>query len=876
MRAGSSVIGLAVALYPSVAHAQATDDRALVERGVWAGAVDFITSGAPVYSGNADINGSFSIAGVPAGATVDAAYLYVAAAQLQQGSSCVPATVGVDAIPDASVTIDTPGSLPTPVGFTASNCNCSDGGGAASYDVWECRADVTSLVGTTPNGGYLVSGHKLLGTTYGGRFAHVSLVVIYRHASLPPRRVVLLDGIRYMFTSYSNGSLNPYAPVISGFDLQSSPSIELAYHAGGANPTATGDEIRVTGAPNGTISPRLYDAVNPSSNVFNTVSNQGTNGVNNDRFDLDRFSVASGPAQGDSTLTPSFSTGEKYWIFNLVVSAANAPPPDTDGDGYNAGVDCNDADATIYPGAPELCDLKDNDCDGLIDEFLPTKSYYADGDKDGYGGATSVVSCKQPTGYLATSTDCDDTNKAIHPTAVELCNGLDDNCDTIIDPPDSADAKSWYTDADKDSYGTVLLTKACVGPAGAAAFPGDCDDADAKIHPGATDTPYDGIDQNCDGTDPVDLDGDTFGSWTAGGTDCADAIYAIHPGVPELDNGIDDDCDGLVDEGTIHFDDDGDGFTEAGGDCDDKRVDTNPAALEICDGRDQDCDGTKDEGTSCYDDDKDGVTEAFGDCDDANNLVRPGAAEIVNNGIDDNCDGNIDGESYDPDGDGWITSGGDCDQNNADVHPGATELPNGKDDDCDGVIDEGTTAYDDDGDGFPEQFGDCDDGDEYVYTGADEDPTNGRDDDCDGLVDEGTDRTDDDGDGFSEEGGDCDDSDPGIGPQAVESEDGVDDDCDGEIDEGFVDLDGDGITEEAGDCDDNDGWTNPDRPEVCDGVDNNCDERIDEGCVPDDTSNPFETGDAPGSCGCGGGMGASWLGALTLLVSRRRRTSTPS
>lgn len=90
-------------------------------------------------------------------------------------------------------------------------------------------------------------------------------------------------------------------------------------------------------------------------------------------------------------------------------------PGDEDGDGVKVPTDCNDADATIYPGAPELCDSKDNDCDGAIDDGA-SKTWYYDQDGDGYGVASSsVATCTQPIGYAARSGDCDDKDASVNP-----------------------------------------------------------------------------------------------------------------------------------------------------------------------------------------------------------------------------------------------------------------------------------------------------------------------------------------------------------------------------------------------------------------------------------------------------------------------------
>ncbi len=228
------------------------------------------------------------------------------------------------------------------------------------------------------------------------------------------------------------------------------------------------------------------------------------------------------------------------------------------------------------------------------------------------------------------------------------------------------------------------------------------------------------------------------------------------------------------------YDQDGDGFGWCADDCDDRDASSNPGATEEVDGLDNDCDGIVDNGTSAYDDDGDGYSEDDGDCNDADENVNPDASETPGNGVDDDCDGRVDSGEADLDNDGYSTSGGDCDDTDATAAPGQPEIADGVDNDCDGVVDEGTTAYDDDGDGFTEAGGDCDDTDANVYPGATED-ANWIDDDCDGAIDDGTEYADDDADGFSEIGGDCDDADASINPGAYDAAgDGIDSDCDGE------------------------------------------------------------------------------------------------
>lgn len=213
----------------------------------------------------------------------------------------------------------------------------------------------------------------------------------------------------------------------------------------------------------------------------------------------------------------------------------------------------------------------------------------------------------------------------------------------------------------------------------------DCNDDDPAIHPFRDEIANDGVDQDCDGADFVDLDGDGYSEAEG---DCADRDPAIHPGaVDRCDDGVDDDCDGLTPT-CDDLDVDGDGASTREGDCDDEDPDVGPHAEETpYDGVDQDCDA------STPDDDLDGDGVRRGrDCDDADPSRAPGVPEVPGDGIDQDCDGR-DARTDDRDLDGYPADV-DCDDDQARVNPGAMEVwADGVDQDCDGRDTRGTWSF---------------------------------------------------------------------------------------------------------------------------------------------------------------------------------------
>jgi len=356
---------------------------------------------------------------------------------------------------------------------------------------------------------------------------------------------------------------------------------------------------------------------------------------------------------------------------------------DNDGDGLSGpDGDCDDNDANARPGLVEICDGIDNDCNGTIDDnALDAIEWYFDFDQDGYGDPfVSEISCEASSGYVLDNSDCDDESAIANPAGLEVCgDSIDNDCVDGVDDAGATDAQPWYNDTDLDGFGNPNdALVACEMPSGYVADNTDCNDLSMYINSTATEL-CDGVDENCDGLIDndaydslmwyADADLDGFGDalvpleaceqppgHVADNTDCDDLQPLSRPGLAEVCDGLDNDCDTVVDNDdavdaqTWYNDSDADGY----GDPTDSLTSCAQPTTYVADNTDcNDADPARNPGTVWYADaDGDGFgagvglpacgqpsgfVAASGDCDDTDEYAFPGAVELCDERPND-CD----------------------------------------------------------------------------------------------------------------------------------------------------------------------------------------------------------------------------------------------
>ncbi len=508
----------------------------------------------------------------------------------------------------------------------------------------------------------------------------------------------------------------------------------------------------------------------------------------------------------------------------------------------------------MNPDADEVCDGIDNDCDLVVDPdtSVDAPAWYADTDEDLWGDDDDVVrSCAAPAGRVAVAGDCEPDDESIHPGAADECDGVDNDCNDVIDDGATVSRRAWYADRDEDLRGDPSdVVLACDPIPGRVEVAGDCNDDEPAAWTGRAEI-CDGIDNNCEaGVDEgvrltfyrdadEDLRGDPLLSTLAceqpagyvdNSSDCNDEEPAAWTGRAELCDGIDNNCVGGIDEGagtTWYRDADTDGrgdaslprvaceqpagYVDNASDCNDDEVAAWTGRTEVCDGIDNNCIGGIDEG----------VTSTFWRDQDTDGRGNPGLSIQA-------CSAPA----------GYVDNANDCNDAEIAAWTGRAEICDGIDNNCVGGIDEGTgsTWYrdqDTDGRGNPAvttlacsqpagyvaNADDCNDAEIAAWTGRAE-ICDGIDNNCVGGIDEGTGSTwyrDFDGDGYgdplstvlncSRPGGyvsdnrDCNDNNRDVNPGASElCSTNYDDDCDTQINESsaidatwwFLDDDGDG------------------------------------------------------------------------------------
>ncbi len=227
--------------------------------------------------------------------------------------------------------------------------------------------------------------------------------------------------------------------------------------------TACGEPVDSGTAPTGDDPPRDTGSAQDSLPAWDWWPEQGEGVL--EREESTWYQDADGDGYGDPEVSQLAVEGPQGWVRD--------------------GSDCDDGDPAVHPGAEEVCDGDDDDCDGRPD-LVEVSTWYSDSDGDGWGHpAETETTCAPQVGWVQQGEDCDPSDPTVHPQAEELCDEQDQDCDGEVDEG---------FDADGDGY----WAEACSWVDGAEQ---DCDDGDDSIYPEALELCEDGIDQDCNGAD---------------------------------------------------------------------------------------------------------------------------------------------------------------------------------------------------------------------------------------------------------------------------------------------------------------------------------------------------------------------------------------
>jgi hypothetical protein len=251
-----------------------------------------------------------------------------------------------------------------------------------------------------------------------------------------------------------------------------------------------------TEAPNGGVAGTDCDDSNAARSPGQS---EVCDGIDND---CDTFADDADP-EGATDATTWYHDNDSDTFGDINDSLTTCTQP---ADYITDNTDCDDNAAAVNPGATEVCDGIDNDCDNDIDDadasVTGQSTFFVDADLDGFAGSTTVDACTQPANTFLTDDDCDDSSAAVNPGATEVCDGLDNDCDTDID--EGVGGNTFFADTDNDTFGDPANTiDSCTQPAGYVTDNTDCDDNSAAINPNATEVCLDGIDSDCDNTDSL-------------------------------------------------------------------------------------------------------------------------------------------------------------------------------------------------------------------------------------------------------------------------------------------------------------------------------------------------------------------------------------